>query len=102
MEHGYSYLMFLLAAGMAIYAALVRADRYDLIPKNWAANPKDKKAYAKEFSNVLFLTACAPLLSGIVGLFGSSGLNIGIAAAVLIVSFILLMKTGIERMNSLK
>lgn len=102
MEHGYSYLMFLLTAGMVIYAALVRADGYDLIPKNWATQPKDKKAYAKEFSNVLFLTALAPLLSGIIGLLGSSGRFIGIAVVVLIVSFILLMKTGIGRMNRLK
>lgn len=102
MEHGYSYLMFLLTAGMIIYAALVRADGYDLIPKAWAVNPKDKKAYAKEFSNALFLTACAPLLSGIIGLFGSSGIINGIAVFVLIISFILLMKAGIGRINNLK
>ena len=53
-------------------------------------------------ATVLFRFFIAFLLSGIIGLLGSSGRFIGIAVVVLIVSFILLMKTGIGRMNSLK
>ncbi len=69
----YSILMFCFSGALLLYAALIAITKdYKMIPRNWAAKPKDEKEYASRFAKIIALVAAAPLLSGAVALFGDS------------------------------
>ncbi len=79
----YSIIMFLVAAlfyalGIAIYKG-----KTDLIHDYHQTKVKDKAAYGKAFGRAMLATATAPLLSGILGLFGNTAPFAAIAVCVL-------------------
>ncbi|MCR5346683.1 MAG: Bax inhibitor-1 family protein [Fretibacterium sp.] len=90
MSYGFSVLMFCFSALLLIYAGLVSLGLTGLIPKQWAVHMSDPQTYARNFAKILALTALAPALSGLAGLFGDVERNpfvplltliLGIAAA---------------------
>ncbi len=96
----YSILMFLFAGGMLLYAALLGATKdYKLIMRYWVTKPKDKRAYAAQFAKLIALVACAPALSGIVGLFGDSDGIVWIALAVLFAGLVAAIAFGVRLMR---
>ena len=66
----YSILMFAFAILILIVALLVYRGNYGLIRTYYAAKMKDKKAYFRAVGKAIALTAVAPVLSGVVALFG--------------------------------
>ena len=86
MEYGFSILMFILAAALFVYAALMAFTKdYNILP--WKAtvsvNPKDKRAYTFQFSKVIALVAAAIAVGAAVGLlYVIAGLIVLIAAVI--------------------
>ena len=68
MEHGFSVLMLIFGIAILLYAGLVTVCGYSVIPRGYAAKPKNKRVYAKQFAKLLLLVAAAPLVSALVGL----------------------------------
>lgn len=70
MRYGFSILMFCLSGLLLLYAAYAgTSGDPKSVPKRHAAEMNDPQAYAKKFAALLALTAIAPLIAGIVGLF---------------------------------
>ena len=72
--------MLITALGIAIYKG-----KTILIHSYHQQKVTDKAAYGKAFGKSLFVVAAAPLLSGIIGLFGESDI-IAIAAVVTLIT----------------
>lgn len=70
MHYYYSIIMFCLAGGILLYAAIVKIGGYGFIPRTYTIRPKNPSDYAKQFAKTLALTAAAPAISGVLGLFG--------------------------------
>lgn len=71
MEYAYSILMFIFAGLLILYGLLlVRTGNYHYLPYRGrtAAKGWDTKAHVRLVGKIVMLAACAPLLSGIVGL----------------------------------
>ena len=69
----FSILMFCFAGALLLYAGLLALTKdYSLIPRGYATQPKDKRAYALAFAKAIAVTALAPLGSGIYGLFSTT------------------------------
>ena len=81
----YAIIMFLIAALLAALGIAVYGGRTELIHRYHQTNVTDKEAYARAFGKALLAVAAAPLLSGIIGLLGSSDGMALLAAAVLAV-----------------
>jgi hypothetical protein len=74
MEHGYSILMGLFSAALLIYAALMAVTKdYDLLPyrAQVSVSPKDPELYMVKLAKCVALTALAPALSALVGLWNN-------------------------------
>ena len=57
----YSIIMFCFAAALLLYAAdLAITKNYNLVARNWAAKPKDEKAYTVHLAKIIALVALAP------------------------------------------
>ena len=71
MEHAFSILMLIFAGAIFIYAGLTALAKELIMPRRYKQSAKmpDKKKYAVQFAKIMALVACAPLLSGVVGLF---------------------------------
>ena len=85
----YSIIMFsvgLLFAGMGI---AIYKGRTDLIHDYHQTKVADRVGYGKAFGKAMLVVAAAPLLSGIVSLFGNSDTVAMIAVAVLSVGLII-------------
>lgn len=81
----YSAIMFLIAALLVFVSAAIYKGKTDLIHAYHQTKVTDQAAYGKAFGKALLVIASAPLLSGIIGLFGDSGTIVVIAVAVLCV-----------------
>ena len=66
--------------GVAIYKG-----KTNLIHSYHQTKVTDKSAYGKAFGKAMFVVAMAPLLSGLIGLFGDSDIIAIIAVVVLII-----------------
>lgn len=100
MDKAYSILMFCFSACLFLYAGLLALTRdVGLVPKTYAAKIKNKKEYAKGIAKVVALTALAPLISGVVALFGDMDRMVLPALLVLIAGFIVFIYLGVKRMK---
>ena len=69
----FSILMFCFAGALLLYAGLLALTKdYGLIPRGYATQPKDKKAYTLAFAKAIAVAALAPLGSGIYGLLSTA------------------------------
>ena len=85
----YSVIMFLTTALLMLLSIAIYKGKTNLIHSYHQTKVADKSAYGKAFGKALFVVAMAPLLSGIIGLFGSSDMIAVIAAAVLIIGIVI-------------
>ena len=68
MEHGFSILMFIFAAAILLYAALMAITKdYNILPTRatMSVKPKDEKAYMTRLAKVIALVAVVPVLTGV-------------------------------------
>ena len=88
----FSILMFCFSGAILLYAGLLALTKdYQLIPRNHATDPKDKRAYAAAFARVMAVVALAPLSGGIYGLF-----NVALGLVALLVSFPVCIWIGVR------
>ena len=80
----YAVIMLLIAVLLAALGIAVYRGRTELIHRYHQTKVTDKAAYGKAFGRALLAVAAAPLLSGIIGLLGSSDGMALLAAAVLV------------------
>ena len=104
MEYAFSILMFVFAALLMLYAALIGRGGFNLIPRGYAASVDDKKAYAKNFAKVLRVVAAAPAVSGLIALVGvmlseRDDLVIGISVIILIVGTAAFLTAGVKMLS---
>ena len=86
MDYAFSILMFLFAGALLLYAGLMAATKdYRLLPlrARVSVKPKDPKAYTLQLSKAVALSAAAPTLSGLAGLW-----NANLAMIVLPIGFV--------------
>ena len=81
----YSIILFLAAVPTGIISIAIYKGNTNLIHDYHQKKVTDKAAYGKAFGKAMFVIALALLLSGIVGLFGSSDAVAMIAVAVLFI-----------------
>ena len=97
MEYGFSILMFIFAGALLLYAALMIATKdVRFIPYRvrGKAKMKNRQAYVAWVGKIVALTACAPLLGGLVGL-----LNAGAGMAALAVGLVAFIWLGVKLMK---
>ena len=86
MEQGFSILMFIFAAALLAYAALMAITKdYNILPRRATVSvkPKDKRAYTFQLSKVIALVAGAVAFGGAIGLFHTvAGVIVLIAAVI--------------------
>ena len=93
MEYAFSIMMFIFGGAVLLYAGILALTKdYQLVAKSWAVKPKNSKRYAVEFAKTMAIIAIAPIVSGIVGLFGNAIVNTIVA----VVSFIACFVIGIK------
>lgn len=85
----YSVLMFLTTVVLILLSIAIYKGKTNLIQSYHQLKVADKSAYGKAFGKALFVVAMAPLISGIIGLFGSSDKIAIIAVAVLIIGTVI-------------
>ena len=96
MEYVFSIIMFVFGGCILLYAGVLALTKdYELIARNWATNPEDKKSYALAFARTMAIIGIAPIVSGIAGLFGNAIVNTVVA----IVSFAACFVIGIKTFN---
>lgn len=99
MDKAYSILTIIFAVCLFLYAGLLFILKdVDLIPKSHMSKITDKKLYAKRFALLIAMIAVAPLLSGIIALFGKIEIMIIPALIVLVGGFIAALIIGIRFM----
>ena len=81
----YSIIMFLAAVPMIKISIAIYKGKTDLIHDYHQTKVTDKAAYGKAFGKAMFVVSAALLLSGIIGLFGTSEVIAMIAVAVLFI-----------------
>lgn len=81
----YSILMFAISTLFMVFSVMIYKGNTNLIHDYHQTKVKDKAAYGRAFGKALFVVAVAPLLSGIIGLFGDSKTVSMISVFVLIV-----------------
>ena len=88
----FSILMFIFSGALLIYAGLLALTRnYNMIPRGYAANPADKRTYARAFAKTMAVVALAPLNGGYFALFSPM-----LGAVMLALSFIACIKIGAD------
>ncbi|MGN1340274.1 MAG: DUF3784 domain-containing protein [Oscillospiraceae bacterium] len=85
----YSVIMFIAAVLLILLSIAIYRGKTNLIHSYHQTKVADKSAYGKAFGKALSVVAMAPLLSGIIGLFGDSYYIATIAAVVLIIGIII-------------
>ena len=79
MEYAFSFVTLGFGGALLLYAVILRlALDVRLIPRSWAAQIKDPKAYAKTMSHIIAFLALALLAGGWVGIY--AGPTIGLLA----------------------
>ena len=97
MEHAYSIMTIIFGICLLLYAGILFIFKdVDLIPKSYMAKISDKKLYAKRFAILIAMIAAAPILSGIIALFGKIEIMIIPALIVLVGGFIAAIVIGIK------
>ena len=81
----YSVILFLAALPMCIISISIYRGKTDLIHDYHQKKVRDKAAYGRAFGKAMFAVTAALLLSGILGLFGTSETMATIAIAVLFI-----------------
>ena len=81
----YSIIMFLAAIPITIISIAIYRGKTGLIHDYHQTKVTDKTAYGKAFGRAMFVVSAALLLSGIIGLLGTSEVFATIAAAVLFI-----------------
>ena len=94
MNHYFSIIMFCFSGAILLYAGIMAATK-DINMLYWrhrhAAKMNDPKAYAVMVAKILALTAAAPFISGLIGLFSPLA---GIIT--LVVCFIIFIWLGVK------
>lgn len=86
----FSILMLCFSGALLLYAGLLALTKdYRLVPRGYAAEVKDKRAYAANLAKVIALTAVPPAHCAIAALF-----NGFLAASVLVVEMIMALWIG--------
>ena len=86
----FSILMFCFSGAMFLYAVLLYVTKdYKLIPRGYTSKAGDRKAYAKQFAEIVALVAVAPAHCGYIAQF-----SIGWSVVVLIVEMVLAIWAG--------
>ena len=85
----YSILMFAVSILFFIFSALIYRGNTKLIHDYHQTKVTDKQAYAKAFGKALLCCGFAPLISGIVALFGNSSKTVIVSVAVLIAGLVI-------------
>ena len=99
MDKVYSIVTIVFALCLLLYAGILFILKdVDLIPKSYMAKISDKKLYAKRFAILIALISMAPLLSGIIALFGKIEIMIIPALIVLIGGIIAAIIIGVKIM----
>ena len=99
MEHAYSIMTIIFGICLLLYAGILFIFKdVDLIPKSHMAKITDRELYAKRFALLIAMIAMAPLLSGIIALFGKIEIMIIPALIVLVGGFIAALIIGIKFM----
>lgn len=95
--HPFCILMLVFSGAILLYAGLVALTKdYNLIPRGYAAAPKDKQAYAVAFAKVLALVALSPLSAAIYGFF-----SLTLGAIMFPISLIVCICVGSQRFKDL-
>ena len=81
----YSIIMFLVAILFTVFGTAIYKGKTDLIHDYHQTKVTDKSAYGKAFGKAMFVVSMALLLSGMIGLFGSSERIAMISVAVLFI-----------------
>ena len=81
----YSIIMFLVAVLFTVLGIAIYKGKTDLIHDYHQTKVTDKAAYGKAFGKAMFVLSTALLLSGIIGLFGTSEVIAMIAVTVLFI-----------------
>ena len=81
----YSIIMFLAAIPITIISIAIYRGKTSLIHDYHQTKVTDKTAYGKAFGRAMFVVSAALLLSGIIGLLGTSEVFATIATAVLFI-----------------
>ena len=85
----YSIILFLAAVPTGIISIAIYKGNTNLIHDYHQKKVTDRAAYGKAFGKAMFVIALALLLSGIVGLFGSSDAVAMIAVAILLLGLLI-------------
>ena len=85
----YAVLMFAVSTLFIVLGIMIYRGRTDFIHSYHQRKVKDKTSYGKAFGKALFAVACAPFISGVIGLFGDSDLLVITAVLTLIFGLVL-------------
>ena len=77
---------------MLIFSIAIYSGKTDLIHSYHQTKVANKAAYGKSFGKALLVVAAAPLLSGVIGLFGGSDKRIALVA---VATLIIILGIGI-------
>ena len=88
----YSLTMFLVAALLLAVSIAIYRGKTDLIHSYHQTRVTDDAAYGKAFGKAFLVVAAAPLLSGLIGLFGGSDERIALVA---VATLIIILGIGI-------
>jgi len=89
-----SILMFIFAGAIFLYAILLAWTKdIGLIMRSYAAEIKNKEAYAVKVAKILAFTAMSPFLTGLVGFFTENGFYL---TAVFAISLALCITAGVK------
>ncbi len=83
----FTIFMFFFSGAILIYAGLMALTKdYKILPfrSRQSVKPKDPKKYTFQLSKVIALTASAPALSGIVGIWSGVGAGIAFVAGLIL------------------
>lgn len=97
MDKAYSIIMIIFALCLLLYSLLLfLAKDVNLIPKSYMAKISDKELYARRFAILIAMIAAAPLLSGLIALFGRIEIMIIPALIVLVAGIIVAIIIGVR------
>ena len=85
----YSIIMFLTAVLMYSISIAIYRGKTNLIHDYHQTKVTNKKSYGKAFGKAMLVVSTAPMLSGIIGLFGDSETIATVAIAVLFIGLII-------------
>ena len=88
----FSIIMFCFSGAILLYAGIMGlTGDSSMLCKQWALKTDDKKAYARKVAKILALTALAPALAGVAGLFSTMA-----GLIMLVVGFVAFIWLGVK------